>query len=83
MVFPRNEPYWKPIERAPVGVPLRVRVGEGADDYALPFPVLLTSGGWVNARSGKALALRPTQWHPFVETLPSRRTWPRGGSPSD
>lgn len=46
MVFPRNEPYWKPIERAPLGVPLRVRVGEGADDYALPFPVLLTSGGW-------------------------------------
>jgi hypothetical protein len=72
MIFPRNEPYWKPIERAPMGVPLRVGLGEGLEAYSIPFPVLLTRGGWVNARSGKPLTSRPTYWHNFVETLPRK-----------
>src|SRR4051794_19770937 len=33
----------------------------------------LTKEGWVNAASGKPLAVRVTYWKPYVETLPKSK----------
>jgi hypothetical protein len=41
----------------------------------LPYPCKLTPDGWVNAATGSPLAVRPTYWKLYVETLP--RKWKR------
>jgi hypothetical protein len=61
--------YWKNAETAPEGATAQVLVTDGAGpDYLLPYPCTLTADGWVNAASGKPLAVRPTYWKPYVET---------------
>jgi hypothetical protein len=70
--------YWKNAETAPEGVTAQVLVTDGGgSDYLLPYPCTLTSDGWVNAASRKALAVRPTYWKPYVETLPTGKKKPR------
>jgi hypothetical protein len=72
------EIYWNKVETAPEGVIAQVRVTDGAGpDYLLPYPCTLTRDGWVKAASGKPLAVRPTYWKLFVETLPRKKTWER------
>jgi hypothetical protein len=74
----RIEIYWKTPETAPDGVIAQVRVTDySGSDYLLPYPCELTEDGWVNAASGKPLAVRVTYWKPYVETLP--RTKPGRG----
>jgi hypothetical protein len=69
------EIYWNKVETAPAGVIAQVRVTDGAGpEYVLPYPCTLTRDGWVNAASGKPLAVRPTYWKLFVETLPRKKT---------
>jgi hypothetical protein len=66
----RIEIYWKPIDTAPAGVAVQVRVTDGsAQDYLLPYPCKLIEGVWVNAVSGTPLAVRPTYWKLYVETV--------------
>jgi hypothetical protein len=66
----RIEIYWKKAETAPEGVIAQVRVTDGCgSDYLLPYPCKLTKDGWVNAASGKPLAVRATYWKLYVETL--------------
>jgi hypothetical protein len=75
----RIEIYWKKIETVPAGVAVQVRVTDGSDhDYLLPYPCKLMEGTWVNAVSGTPLAVRPTYWKLYVETLPGKKTWKRG-----
>jgi len=78
----RIEIYWKTPETAPDGVIAQVRVtDDSGSDYLLPYPCELTEDGWVNAASGKPLAVRVTYWKPYVETLPRRksgRAWTAG-----
>jgi hypothetical protein len=77
----RIEIYWKPAETAPDRVIAQVRVtDDSGSDYLLPYPCELTKEGWVNAASGKPLAVRVTSWKPYVETLP--RTKPGKGTRS-
>ena len=65
----RIEIYWKTPETAPDGVIAQVRVtDDSGSDYLLPYPCELTEDGWVNAASGKPLAVRVTYWKPYVET---------------
>src|SRR5262249_32612039 len=72
------ERYWKRVEAAPMGVALRVLVtNRSGDHYVLPYPCSLTAAGWVNAATGISLALRPTHWQLYVETLPNKRAWVR------
>jgi hypothetical protein len=53
------------------GVIAQVLVTDGGgSDYLLPYPCKFTKDGWVNAASGKPLAVRPTYWKLYVETLP-------------
>lgn len=74
----RIEIYWKRIETAPAGVAVQVRVTDGSDhDYLLPYPCKLMEGTWVNAASGTPLAVRPTYWKLYVETLPGKKAWKR------
>lgn len=74
----RIEIYWKRIETAPAGVAVQVRVTDGSDhDYLLPYPCKLMEGTWVNAASGGPLAVRPTYWKLYVETLPGKKAWKR------
>ncbi len=74
----RIEIYWKKIETAPAGVAVQVRVTDGSDhDYLLPYPCKLMEGTWVNAASGTPLAVRPTYWKLYVETLPGKKAWKR------
>ena len=76
----RIEIYWKKSETAPEGVIAQVRVTDGCgSDYLLPYPCKLTKDGWVNAASGKLLAVRPTYWKLYVETLSRKK--PRERSP--
>ena len=70
----RIEIYWKKSETAPEGVIAQVRVTDGCgSDYLLPYPCELTKDGWVNAASGKPLAVRPTYWKLYVETLSRKK----------
>jgi hypothetical protein len=60
------------------GVAVQVRVTDGSDhDYLLPYPCKLMEGTWVNAASGTPLAVRPTYWKLYVETLPGKKAWKR------
>ena len=43
----------------------------------------LTEDGWVNAASGKPLAVRVTYWKPYVENSPRRKPGKRIGSDQD
>ena len=80
----RIEIYWKTPETAPDGVIAQVRVtDDSGSDYLLPYPCELTEDGWVNAASGKPLAVRVTYWKPYVETLPRRKPGKRIGSDQD
>ena len=84
--MPRSkiEIYWKTPETAPDGVIAQVRVtDDSGSDYLLPYPCELTEDGWVNAASGKPLAVRVTFWKPYVETLPRRKPGKRIGSDQD
>ena len=68
------EIYWGRAETAPEGVIAQVRVADNwGSDYLLPYPCELTKEGWVNAASGKPLAVRVTYWKPYVETLPKSK----------
>jgi hypothetical protein len=72
------ERYWKRVQAAPMGVALQVLVtNRSGDHYVLPYPCSLTAAGWVNAATGISLALRPTHWQLYVETLPNKRAWVR------
>ena len=74
MARSRIEIYWNTAESAPVRVIAEVRVTDcsGPDDV-LPYPCELKKEGWVNAASGKPLAVRVTYWKPYVETLPKSK----------
>jgi hypothetical protein len=70
----RMEIYWKKAETAPDGVIAQVRVTDGSgSDYLLPYPCKLTTVGWVNAGSGKPLAVGVTYWKLYVETTRSQQ----------
>jgi hypothetical protein len=70
----RIEIYWKKVETAPDGVIAQVRVTDGSgSDYLLPYPCKLTTGGWVNAASGKPLAVGVTYWKLYVETTQRKK----------
>jgi len=78
----RIEIYWKTPETAPDGVIAQVRVtDDSGSDYLLPYPCELTEDGWVNAASGKPLAVRVTYWKPYVETLPKSKPGKRRTPP--
>ena len=80
----RIEIYWKTPETAPEGVMAQVRVtDDSGSDYLLPYPCELTEDGWVNAASGKPLAVRVTYWKLYVETLPRKKRGKRIGSDQD
>jgi hypothetical protein len=68
------ENYWGRAETAPEGVIAQVRVTDGSgSDYLLPYPCKLTNGGWVNAASGKPLAVGVTYWKFYVETTKRKK----------
>jgi len=77
----KTELYWTSIETAPPDVALQVRVSDGSSDYLLPYPCKLTPAGWVNALTGSPLAVRPTYWKLFVETLPRSKATRRTTTP--
>ena len=79
----RIEIYWNTADTAPEGVIAQVRVTDKESDYLLPYPCELTKEGWVNAASGKPLAVRATYWKPYVETLPRNKPGKRIGSDQD
>src|SRR3954466_12360170 len=59
--MPRSkiEIYWNTADTAPDGVIAQVMVtDDSGSDYVLLYPCELTKDGWVNAASGKPLAVR-------------------------
>ena len=53
---------WQPTTKAPYGVDLQVAVIEGDRMHALVFPCRRDVHGWVNAKSGASVQIRPTHW---------------------
>jgi len=49
----------------------------------LPYPCKPTQDGWVNAATGSPLAVRPTYWKLYVETLPRKKGWKRKQPPAE
>jgi len=58
---------WKPISTAPFDHDLEVAVIEAGEMVALIVPSRRVIGGWVEARTGKPIAVTPSHW----------RAWPR------
>jgi hypothetical protein len=55
---------WQPIETAPMGVDLFLRVADRDGAYNLPFLCKLTQAGWTSSLTGALLTVRPTHWQP-------------------
>ena len=53
---------WQPIVTAPFGSDLQLSVIENAEVYALVFPCRRTQDGWVHAKTGRLVLVRPTHW---------------------
>ena len=53
---------WHPITKAPDGCDLQLSVIEDGEIYALVFPCRRKSGQWVDAATGKLVAVQPTHW---------------------
>ena len=51
---------WNPIANAPHQRDLQLSVIEGGEVYALVFPCRRKSGQWVDAATGKLVAVQPT-----------------------
>jgi hypothetical protein len=57
---------WQPIESAPKGENLRLRVMDAAGaEYSLSFPCMLTDRGFVTPK-GTVLQVAPTHWMSFM-----------------
>ena len=64
---------WQPIETAPSGVEVLLRVtDEAGQAYNLPFVCKLTDSGWVNAVRGSLLTVRPTHWQEYTDQMPPK-----------
>jgi hypothetical protein len=65
-----NKFSWQPIETAPKGENLRLRVINSAgEEYDLTFPCIRTAKGFVTPK-GTVLQVLPTQWMSFVTRTP-------------
>jgi hypothetical protein len=60
---------WHPISSAPFNRDLELAVIDHNGTHALVFPCRRTSGGWVNAATGRLIDVWPTHW----------REWSRQG----
>ena len=53
---------WHPITNAPHERNLQLSVLEDGEVYALVFPCRRKDGQWVDAATGKLVAIEPTHW---------------------
>jgi hypothetical protein len=53
---------WHPIDIAPFDEALELAVRDGEGMHALVFPCHRGVHGWVDARNGDLVAVRPTHW---------------------
>ncbi|WFU54539.1 hypothetical protein QA639_33825 [Bradyrhizobium pachyrhizi] len=58
---------WERIETAPFDRDLEIAVIEGSTIHRLVFPCRRIIGGWIGAKTGERVTVRPTHW----------RSWPR------
>jgi hypothetical protein len=58
---------WQPISTAPFGCDLELAVIDKDVPHALAFPCRRVSNGWINAKSMKAVDVRPTHWRSWDE----------------
>jgi hypothetical protein len=53
---------WEPISTAPFHHDLELAVMEAGEIVALVVPSRRVIGGWVEARTGKPIVVRPSHW---------------------
>ena len=58
---------WQSIVNAPQDRDLQLSVIERGEVYALVFPCRRKDGQWVDAASGKLVAVEPTHWREWQE----------------
>lgn len=59
---------WHPITTAPADRDIELAVLDGEGQHALVFPCRRIASGWMNARSGERLDVRPTHWRDWAES---------------
>jgi len=60
---------WQRISTAPFDRDLQLGVIEGEDVHALVFPCRRVADGWVSATTGQRVAVSPTHWRNWDESL--------------
>jgi hypothetical protein len=58
---------WQPISTAPYNRDIELAVIEGLDTHALVARCRRTTGGWINAGTGKRIDVHPTHWREWPE----------------
>jgi hypothetical protein len=58
---------WQPISTAPFDRDVQLSVIDGEDVYALVFPCRRKEDGWIEAKTGKPVFVRPTHWRVWSE----------------
>ncbi len=58
---------WNPIHTAPFGLDLELAVIEEGEVHALVFACRRTRDGWINARTGAVVEVRPTHWREWQD----------------
>jgi len=60
-----SEATWETISTAPFGRDLELAVIELDHVYAVVFACQRTTDGWINAKTGRRVAVSPTHWRPW------------------
>jgi hypothetical protein len=56
---------WQTIRTAPFDIELELAVIDRDGPHTLVFPCRRALRGWIEAETGKKIAVRPTHWRPW------------------
>jgi len=66
---------WQPVTNAPFDCDLELAVIERDETHAVVFPCRRGMDGWINAKTGERVGVRPTHWREWQDS-PSHSSAP-------